>query len=80
MGQSVVQLGKNKVNDNFIKTLEEHFKNHNNVKVPVLKNAERNRDKVIEYKDEILKKLGRNYTARIIGFTIFLKKWRKEVR
>jgi len=29
---------------------------------------------------EILEKLGKNYTAKTIGFTIFIKKWRKKVR
>ena len=80
MTQSVVQLGKNGVTKNFIETLNTHFKNHNNVKVSVLKSAEHKKEKVVEYKDEILKILGRSYTARIVGFTIFLKKWRKIVR
>lgn len=80
MSQSLVQLGKNKVTDNFIATLKSHFKKHDNVKVSVLKSAEHNREKIIEYKDEILRHLGRNYTAKIIGFSIFLKKWRKIVR
>ena len=30
--------------------------------------------------DEILSELGNNYTYRIIGFTIFIKKWRKPQR
>ena len=80
MVQSIVQLGKNKINENFIKTLNEHFKKLNNVKVSVLKSAEHDRNRVAEYRDEILKHLGRSYTARIVGFTIFLKKWRKMVR
>ena len=36
--------------------------------------------KVKEYSEEILNKLGKKYTSRVIGFTIFLKKWRKNVR
>jgi len=76
MTQSHVQLGKNGVTENFIETLKHHFKSHENVKVSVLKGAGHEREKV----EEILKKLGRNYTAKIIGFTIFLKKWRKPVR
>lgn len=80
MTQSSIQLGKNGITENFIETLNGHFKNHNNVKVNVLKSAEHKKEKVMEYRDEILKKLGRNYTARIVGFTISLKKWRKIVR
>ena len=80
MTQSTLQLGKNGITENFITTLNEHFKNHNNVKVSVLKSAEHKKERVMEYKDEILKKLGRNYTARAVGFTISLRKWRKVVR
>jgi len=75
-----VQLGKQGVTDNFITTLKNHFKNHENVKISVLKSAGHNKEKLKEYSEEILKKLGKNYTSKIIGFTIVLKKWRKPVR
>ena len=79
-----IQLGKNGVSDNFILTLQSHFKNHSNIKVNVLKNArgdgKEGREKVKEYSNEILNKLGNKFTARIIGFTINLKKWRKPQR
>jgi len=78
--QSHVQLGKNGVTDNFIATLKDHFKKHNAIKVSVLKGAGHERDKIREYVKQILEKLGRNYIAKTIGFTIFLKKWRKPVR
>ena len=80
MTQSRVQLGKNGITENFIETLEGHFKNHKDVKVNVLKNAGHKREKIIEYKIEILEKLGKNYTARVVGFTISLKKWKRDVR
>ena len=35
------------------------------------------KEQVKEIKDEILSKLGSKYTAKVIGFTIVLKKWRK---
>ncbi len=78
------QLGKQGVTDNFIITLRSMFKNHRNVKVSVLKSArpagKEGRDKVIEYKDKVLDGLGVKYTAKIIGFTITIKKWRKAKR
>jgi len=80
MTQSSIQLGKNRVTENFIETLKNHFKKHNNVKISILKSAEHKKEKMGMYSEEILKKLGRNYTARIVGFTIFVKKWRKSVR
>ena len=75
-----IQLGKQGITDNFIETLKDHFKKHDNVRVSVLKSAGHEKDKVKKISDEILEKLGKNYTSRIIGFTIVLKKWRKNIR
>lgn len=77
---SNLQLGKQGLTDNFIQTLQGHFQKHDNVKVRVLASAGHEKGKVKEYSEEILKKLGEHYTARVIGFTIFVKKWRKPVR
>ncbi|MFA4953519.1 MAG: YhbY family RNA-binding protein [Candidatus Pacearchaeota archaeon] len=78
---SCVQLGKQGITDNFISTLVSHFKSHNNVKVCVLKSAhERDKEKVKKYSEEILERLGNKFTARVIGFTINVKKWRKAMR
>ena len=80
MTQSSVQLGKNGITENFMEALKNHFKKHNNVKISVLKSAEHKKEKMRAYSNEILENLGKNYTAKIIGFTIFVKKWRKSVR
>ena len=80
MTQSSIQLGKNKITENFIETIKAHFEKHNNVKINVLKSAEHRKEKIKMYSNEILERLGKNYTAKIIGFTIFLKKWRKAKR
>lgn len=78
--QANMQLGKNGITENFVETLKNHFKNHENVKVSVLKSASRDKEKIREFSETILEKLGKNYTSKIIGFTIFLKKWRKAKR
>ena len=75
-----IQLGKNGVTENFIKCLESLFKNHKDVKIHVLKSATRNREEIKKHSEEIVKKLGKNYTAKIIGFTIMIKKWRKNIK
>ncbi len=77
MSISNLQLGKQGLTNNFIQTLKGHFERHNNVKISVLKSAGHEKGKVKEYSEEILKKLGEHYTARVIGFTIIVKKWRK---
>jgi len=79
-GQSLMQLGKNGITDNFIETLKNHFKTRKNVKISVLKSAGHDKEKVKEYNKKILDALGKNYTSRIVGFSIFIKKWRKPVR
>lgn len=75
-----VQIGKQGVTDNFIETLKTHFVKHKNVKISVLKNATRDKKELREFTERILNKLGKRYTARVIGFTIVVKKWRKDVR
>jgi len=73
-----LQLGKQGITKNFTETLKTYFKNHKNVKISVLKSA--GRENIKKHSEEILEGLGKNYSAKIIGFTINLKKWRKEVK
>ncbi len=80
MTLSHVQLGKNGITENFIETINHHFKNHQNVRVSVLKSAGHEKSKVKGYAEQILEKLGKNYTAKTIGFTIFVKKWKRAMR
>jgi RNA-binding protein YhbY len=77
-GVAKIQIGKNGLSENFFSTLETYFKLHKNVKVIVLKSARENREMTREYANKILEKLGKNYTARIVGHTIAVKKWRHE--
>ena len=74
---TTIQLGKNGLTDNFILTLENHFKKYNNVKVSVLKSCCRDKEELKEISNEILEKLGKNYTLKSIGYTLAIKKWRK---
>jgi len=80
ISQSEIQIGKNGVTENFINSLKNNFKTHINVRISVLKSSGRDREKIKEMAAQILEKLGNNYTSRIIGFTITIKKWRKPVR
>ncbi len=82
---SSVQIGKKGITENFFCTLQEHFKKHQNVKVAVLQSARHGSSKqakkdVEKIAEKIIEKLGKKYTYRILGFTIFIKKWRKAVR
>lgn len=73
-----MNIGKNGITDNFIETLRTYFKTHNNVKVSLLKSS--NREEKKKYAEEIVSKLGKNYSFKVIGFVITLKKWRKNIR
>ncbi len=74
------QLGKNGITEGFIASLQNDFKKHTSMRISVLKSAVHERGKVKKYSEEILDKLGKNYTAKIIGFVIVVKKWRKNIR
>ena len=77
MAIAEMQLGKNGITENFIQTLKGIFQNHDMIRLSVLKSAREKREDMKKYSEEILRKLGTNYTAKIIGFKIILKKWRK---
>ena len=72
-----IQLGKQGLTENFLKTLQDHFKKFSNVKISVLRSCCRDKKELKKISDEILEKLGEHYTVRNIGYTISLKKWRK---
>lgn len=76
----IMQLGKNGVTDNFIETLKTYFKTREIVKISVLKSAGHSKEKVKEYSEQILNKLGTHYTSKTIGFVIVIRKWRKPKR
>jgi RNA-binding protein YhbY len=76
----LMQIGKNGLTENFFMNLENEFKNHENVKIVVLKNAGHEKKNVADMNTKILERMGNKYTSRVIGFTINLKKWRKAVR
>ena len=70
-----IQLGKKGITENFITSLKNQFNDCRNIKISVLKSA--GRENLKKYEQQIIKELGLNFTARTIGFTINIKKWRK---
>ena len=77
-----LQIGKNGLTESFISNLKSDFEKVHNVKVSVLRSArgegKKGKEIVKKISEELLQKLGKKYTARVIGFTINLKKWRRE--
>jgi RNA-binding protein YhbY len=75
-----LQLGKNGLTENFLQTLKGYFQSHDSVRISVLKSAREEKSQMKKYSDELLEKLGNNYTSKLIGFKIILRKWRRAKR
>ncbi|MBS3081298.1 YhbY family RNA-binding protein [Candidatus Pacearchaeota archaeon] len=77
--QLEIQLGKRGLTSTFLEDIKKRFENNkvNNIKISVLRSARENREDMKKYAEEIKNYLGDKYTYRILGFSIFLKKWRK---
>lgn len=74
---SAIQIGKNGLTEGTFQIIKNSFNGRENVKVVLLKSAGHTKENVKEIAEKIQQELGNNYTYRIIGFTISLKKWRK---
>lgn len=72
-----MNLGKNGLTEGFLVCLKNSFKERENIKLSVLKSACRDREEMVKIAEELIQKLGKGYTYRIVGYTIFLKRWRK---
>ena len=79
-GLATFQLGKTGITENFMETIRKSFKNRDNVKISVLQSFSRGREEVKETAEKICEELGKNFTHKIVGFTINIKKWRKAMR
>ena len=78
--QSEIQIGKNGLTEGIIENLKTIFTTHKVVKISVLKSARNSKDDVKKIAEEIVEKLGKKYTYKIIGFAIIVMKFRKDVR
>jgi len=74
------QLGKSKIDSNFIDTIKTSFKNQGTIKIKVLESQTRDREEIKKIAESLAKDIeteNRRYRWRIIGFTIVLSKFRK---
>ena len=72
-----LQIGKKGLTQEFIEDVKKRFANAESIRIGLLKSATRNREDVKQWAEKIISQLGKNYTYKIIGFTIALRKWRK---
>jgi len=78
--QIEMQLGKKGLTSELLEEIKKRFEKTKvkNIKISVLKSARENgKEDVKKYANEIQEYLGKKYTYRILGFSIFLKEWRK---
>ena len=78
--ESKFQIGKNGVTDGVIKSLNQDLKMHNQIRISVLKSADRNREKLRDMAIKIAQSVGYYCNFRIIGFTIILKRRHPRVK
>ncbi len=79
-----IQFGKRGLTETFIESLAKTFKNHDLVKVSVLKGAFRDRKELENLGktlcSELKKKFGKDFTFKSIGYILVIKKWRKSLQ
>lgn len=77
---TILQVGKQGLTGNIIQAVRDAFNTHENVKLSMLRTATRSKQEAREIAEKICQQLGRKYTYRVMGYTIFIKEWRKPRR
>jgi len=81
---ATIQIGKQGFTKGCLELLEKIFKTHELVKICVLKTCTRDRNEIKKLAQDICSELKnrikKDFTFRIIGFTIFMRKWRRNVK
>jgi RNA-binding protein YhbY len=72
--QIKVQIGKKGLTDEAIAKINELLKDFTNIRVAVLKSATRNQEELKKMSEELCSKLKIKCKARLIGYTIILKR------
>ena len=78
--QVLMQIGKNGLTRGVIDAVKVMFKKHENVELRILKSFSRDREVVRKTIEQLISDLGNEgfFTYRIVGFKVFIKKWRKK--
>jgi RNA-binding protein YhbY len=71
-----LNLGKKGLTEEFIENLKLLFVKAESIRISLLKSSTRDKAEVKNWAEEIVTKLGKNYTYKIIGYTIAVRKWR----
>ena len=72
--ESKFQIGKNNITEGVINSIDQDLKNHNQIRISILKAATRDKAMLKQMAEEIIKNVNYKCKYRIIGFTIILKR------
>ena len=75
-----LQIGKNGLTKSFIEQLKKTFADEEIIKVSILKSACRDKKEAQEIINKLIEALGKNFTARLIGYVVTINKFRREIR
>jgi len=79
-GIKKLQIGKKGLTQEFVQQLKNIFDNEQVLKIVILKSACRDKSDAVKMADELLEMLGKNYTYRLVGYALTVRKWRKPMR
>ena len=72
-----LQIGKNGLTEGFIEQTKKLFVSNERLRISILKSACRDKKEADEICKKLIDSLGKNYTYRLIGYTLIVQKWRK---
>lgn len=75
-----LQIGKKGLTPEFTEQLKRIFENEQMLKIAILKSACRDKKEAEKMAESLMESLGKNYTYRLVGYTLTVRKWRKKMR
>jgi len=75
-----LQIGKNGLSEAFIEQVRGIFENEDVVKISILKSACRDKKDAEKMADELMDALGKNFSYRLVGYVMAVRKFRKAQR
>lgn len=72
-----LNLGKKGLTPEFIENLKKLFANVEHARISMLKSSTRDKEEAKKWAEEIVNGLGKNFTYKLIGYTLVIRKWRK---
>ena len=75
-----LQIGKSGLTSKFIEQVKKVFENAELVRISILKSACRDKEHAKKIGEELVDALGKNFTFKLIGYVLVVRRWRKDKR